>query len=130
MDFTFFSFCLAELSRQTLSSAQLPARVAAAANPAAVYGSVPGGAALIIYGFGTKAAGAKPAEKTPAAVTNTVPLQPTFLASIIIFTSSKSHSLSVKIRTACTLEALKSRYVITEINTSVSSHQSFLTNPK
>ena len=45
---------------------QLPANVAAAANPAAVYGSVPGGAALIIYGFGTNAAGARPAENTPA----------------------------------------------------------------
>lgn len=45
---------------------QLPANVAAAANPAAVYGSVPGGAALIIYGLGTNAAGARPAENTPA----------------------------------------------------------------
>lgn len=45
---------------------RLPANVAAAANPAAVYGSVPGGAALIIYGFGTNAAGARPAENTPA----------------------------------------------------------------
>ena len=44
---------------------RLPANVAAAANPAAVYGSVPGGAALIIYGFGTNAAGARPAEKPP-----------------------------------------------------------------
>lgn len=46
---------------------EVPANVAAAANPAAVYGSVPGGAALIIYGFGTNAAGARPAENTPAA---------------------------------------------------------------
>lgn len=47
-------------------NSKLPANVAAAANPAAVYGSVPGGAALIIYGFGTNAAGARPAENTPA----------------------------------------------------------------
>lgn len=47
----------------------LPASVAAAAKPAAVYGSAPGGAALIMYGFGTKAAGAKPAENTPVTVT-------------------------------------------------------------
>ena len=47
-------------------NSELPANVAAAANPAAVYGSVPGGAALIIYGFGTNAAGARPAENTPA----------------------------------------------------------------
>ena len=38
--------------------------VAAAASPAA-YGSVPGGAALMMYGLGTKAAGAKPAENIP-----------------------------------------------------------------
>lgn len=38
--------------------------VAAAANPA-VYGSVPGGAALMMYGLGTNAAGAKPAENIP-----------------------------------------------------------------
>lgn len=61
-----------KLSRQTQESVQLPARVAAAANPAAVYGSVPGGAALIMYGFGTKAAGAKPAENTPATIINRV----------------------------------------------------------
>ena len=47
-------------------NSKLPANVAAAATPAAVYGSVPGGAALIIYGFGTNAAGARPAENTPA----------------------------------------------------------------
>jgi len=38
--------------------------VAAAASPAA-YGSVPGGAALMMYGLGTKAAGARPAENIP-----------------------------------------------------------------
>lgn len=53
----------------TDSNVFLPASVAAAANPAAVYGSAPGGAALIMYGFGTKAAGAKPAENTPVTVT-------------------------------------------------------------
>lgn len=52
--------------QETSMNSKLPANVAAAANPAAVYGSVPGGAALIIYGFGTNAAGARPAENTPA----------------------------------------------------------------
>ena len=47
-------------------NSKLPANVAAAANPAAVQWSVPGGAALIIYGFGTNAAEARPAENTPA----------------------------------------------------------------
>lgn len=47
-------------------NSKLPANVAAAANPAAVQWSVPGGAALTIYEFGTNSTGARPAENTPA----------------------------------------------------------------
>lgn len=46
--FHFFSLFVRLHYQDRHSSVQLPARVAAAANPAAVYGSVPGGAALIM----------------------------------------------------------------------------------
>lgn len=50
--------------RKILMQQNVSPRVAAAANPA-VQGSVPGGAALMMYGLGTNAAGAKPAENIP-----------------------------------------------------------------
>ena len=43
----------------------ITANVAAEANTAAVYRLVPGGATLIIHGFGTNAVGARPDENTP-----------------------------------------------------------------